>query len=132
MYIAATFKMADEDDWDDIDSQKGSQKGTQKDDEDYVPAKRNKRSRTQSRPRVRDTWTYDDIEKLITEVEVRPCIWDVGTTDYRNRTKRDSAWRDISTAFDNDKSVDQMMAKWQSLRTQYRTSLSNAKRTRSV
>lgn len=98
-------------------------------DEDYLPT--NKRARRQNRPKVADTWTDPDIEKLIGEVEVRPCIWNAGETDYKSRTKRDSAWNEICEAFESAKTVDRLTAKWQSLRTQYRTSMANAKKTKS-
>lgn len=101
-------------------------------DEDYTPSPTSaKRKRNQIRPKVSDSWSDDNIIKLIAEVEIRPCIWNVGTDDYKNRNKRDSAWQSIATVFSDEIPVDQLTAKWQNLRTQYRTSLASAKKTKS-
>lgn len=101
-------------------------------DKDYAPSPTGaKRKRIQIRPKVSDSWSDDNIIKLIAEVEIRPCIWNVGNGDYKNRNKRDSAWQSIATVFDGEIPVDQLTAKWQNLRTQYRTSLASAKKTKS-
>lgn len=50
-------------------------------DSDEAQPKKAKKKRVQKRPRVNYTWYIDDIEKLIGEVEARPCIWD----EYKDR-----------------------------------------------
>lgn len=101
-------------------------------DKDFVPSPTAaKRKRNQIQPKVNDSWSDDNIIKLIAEVEIRSCIWNVGDANYKSRTKRDSAWQSIATTFENKIPVDQLTAKWQNLRTQYRTSLASAKKTKS-
>lgn len=70
---------------------------------DYNP-KRGKSVRRQKRPRVTEAWSDEDIQKLISQVEDYPCIWNVGEKDYKNRSKRES------------------------LRTQYRSNVATAKK----
>lgn len=92
---------------------------------------RSKRKRKQNR-KVSvppDVWDDDNITKLIAAVETHSCLWNAGNVEYKNRPIRDSAWKSIATDFDI--SVQQLMVKWQSLRNQYRTALSNAKKTKS-
>ena len=36
-----------------------------------------------------------DTEKLISEVEMRPCIWNPSCDEYKNRDLRIKAWNDI-------------------------------------
>ncbi|XP_028026631.1 uncharacterized protein LOC114240325 isoform X2 [Bombyx mandarina] len=36
-----------------------------------------------------------EIEELISEVERNPCLWNVGCSNYQNKTQRDLAWEDI-------------------------------------
>lgn len=43
---------------------------------DESQPKKGKKKRVQKRSKVNYTWYIDDIEKLISEVEARPCIWD--------------------------------------------------------
>lgn len=112
------------------DLDKSFDENTAPDDADYNPQQ--KKTRKQNRPKVADTWTDENIGKLIAEVETRPCIWNAGDPDYKMRNKREVAWREISEAFDDGvRPVDQLTAKWQSLRTQYRSSVATAKRTKS-
>lgn len=94
-------------------------------DSDEAQPKKAKKKRVQKRSKVNYTWYIDDIEKLIGEVEARPCIWDAGCGEYKDRYKRSSAWTEIAEIFENEISIDQLSAKWQNLRTQYRKSLTS-------
>lgn len=104
-------------------------KDVDENDENYSPNP--KKQRKQNRPKVINTWLDKDVEKLITEVETRPCIWNVGDKEYKLRNKRDAAWLEIVGVFRTTKTVEELTAKWQSLRTQYRTSVATSKRTKS-
>lgn len=91
------------------------------------------RKRRETRPRIASNfWTDEKVAKLITEVEIRPCLWNAGVKEYKSRTKRDSMWNQIAVdAFDDKIGATQISSKWQSLRTQYRTNVTNAKKTKS-
>lgn len=114
-----------------IDESNTLSDGTQDDDE-YTPnQKRTKRKRNQNRVKISHTWSHEDIVKLITEVETRPALWNVGHVDYKNRNKRDSAWQEVYAIFVKKIPVEELTTKWQNLRTQYRTAKANAKKTKS-
>lgn len=101
-------------------------------DDDFVPNQRGaKRKRNQSRQKIADSWSHEDTVRLISAVETRPCLWNVGEADYKDRTKRDSAWKEVSSMFDNRIVVEQLTTKWQNLRTQYRKLVTANKQTKS-
>lgn len=102
-------------------------------DKDFVPIPSGaKRKRVQNRAKITHTWTHEEIVKLISEVEVRPCIWNVASKDYKNRFLRDTAWQNISTEMSNKFPVEELLSKWQNLRTQFRNAAANIKHTKSV
>lgn len=102
-------------------------------DADYVPNSSNKkRKRIQNRAKVTHSWTEEDILKLISEVEIRPCLWNVAQKEYKNRFKRDAAWQEIMVEIGDKKfPTEELCSKWQNLRTQFRNSIANAKKTKS-
>lgn len=63
--------------------------------------------------------------------KIRPCIWNVGDKEYKCRNKRESAWDAVSSVLNKKFTIEQLTAKWQNLRNQYRTSLSSSKKTKS-
>lgn len=97
------------------------------DDSNYVRRSRNSRSRRQKIST--DVWNFNNITQLIAEVEVRPCLWDEGDKNHNNRNQREAEWRSVAEVFENRIPVQQITAKWQSLRTQYRNNVSNAQKT---
>lgn len=101
-------------------------------DPDFTPTD-SKRRRKQIRSKVdHESWTDENISKLISEVEIRPCLWNAGDKEYSNRNKRIASWKDISTsAFDGKIDDKQLVTKWQGLRCQYRTTLHHYQRTKS-
>lgn len=43
-----------------------------------------------------------DYEKLIIEVESRPCVWNISTSDYHNKNMKSLAWNSICEAVCSD------------------------------
>lgn len=131
--IQTSQNMTDPDNFDDLIEYEQDKDGNLSDDTqkdaDFSPTP-NKRTRHQNRTKVIETWTDEEINKLISEVETHPCIWNAGCKDYKNRGKRDSAWNEIAAAFEK-KPAAQLTAKWQNLRIQYRASLTSSKKTKS-
>lgn len=39
-----------------------------------------------------------DFEKLINEVESRPCLWDIGSKDYHDKPMKMLAWNSVAAA----------------------------------
>lgn len=115
-----------------LDESETMKDGDNPKDADYVPGgKTAKRKRVQNRPKISDLWDHDDTVKLINEVETRPCLWSAGHADYKNRTKRESAWKEIALLLNEKFTTDQLNAKWQNLRTQYRHAVASMKKTKS-
>lgn len=99
------------------------------DDSNYVRRSRNTRSRRQKIST--DVWNVNNITQLIAEVEVRPCLWNEGDKNHNNRNQREAEWLSVAEVFENRIPVQQITAKWQSLRTQYRNNVSNAQKLKS-
>lgn len=102
--------------------------------EDDIPRpsanRKGKRSRKPA-PKIADSWTDDDIIKLIGEVEQRPAIWDWSCAEYKVKTNRENAWSEIAVSFENKISIQQLGIKWQYLRRQYRNSCDSLNKTKS-
>lgn len=75
------------------------------------------------RPRIAFSWSDEDTIKLIGKVEAHASIWDFKSGAYKYRSKREKAWRAIAAQFKNQISVEQLCAKWQNLRSQFRKSM---------
>lgn len=101
--------------------------------EDSVPKENApaKRIRKQPNRKVIDSWSDEDIIKLIGGVELKICLWDARSDEYKNKTSRENAWREVAKIFDNKTAVQQLAAKWQLLRNQFRASSPSAKNTKS-
>lgn len=56
-------------------------------------------------------WTDNDIVKLISEVESHTCIWDCRSKEYKNKTNRKNAWREIANSLQNEIPVQQLSVK---------------------
>lgn len=100
------------------------------DDADYSPQTK-RRKRVQNRAKISHVWTHEEIVKLISEVEVRPCIWNAANKEYKNRFKRDTAWQEVLSEIGEKYPIDELMSKWQNLRTQFRNSVTSAKKIKS-
>lgn len=46
--------------------------------------------------------TNIDVEKLISEIQARPAIWNLRNTDYADKIKRESSWEEITNIFSNE------------------------------
>lgn len=46
-------------------------------------------------------WTDEDIEKLIAQVEMFPCLWNASCADKKDLNRRDVAWQSISKTLEN-------------------------------
>ncbi|XP_037924401.1 uncharacterized protein LOC119660096 [Hermetia illucens] len=55
---------------------------------------------------------------LIMEVESRQCLYAKDKEDYKNKTKREDAWKDISSIL--NRSVSECQSKWNILRDSFR------------
>lgn len=40
-----------------------------------------------------------DIELFIMEVAKRACLWNIASEEYKDRTKKDTAWQEICNVF---------------------------------
>lgn len=43
-----------------------------------------------------------DFEKLIIEVQSRPCLWDIGSNDYHDKPMKMLAWNSVAAALNNN------------------------------
>ncbi|XP_050299907.1 uncharacterized protein LOC126744879 [Anthonomus grandis grandis] len=76
-----------------------------------------------------------NIEKLITEVQLRPAIWDMRDDNYSNRIKKKQAWEEVTTEFlsaaasvEEKKIIGPMLQKkWKNVRDRYSKHLSESK-----
>lgn len=50
---------------------------------------------------ARNKLTFDPID-LIEAIERRPCLWDKNNKDYKDKAARETAWRDVCRALDED------------------------------
>lgn len=67
-------------------------------------------------------WTEHEINELIQAVETKPELWKSSHESYKNRNKKDAAWRDIEeNVFDSDIKLAEITTKWNNLRVQYKT-----------
>lgn len=90
-----------------------------------------KRKRIQPVRKIERKWTEEEEIKLISAVEAHNCIWDASSKEYKDKTKRERAWRIIQISFGNEIPIQQLSLKSQTLRNQHRVSLNNAKKTKS-
>ncbi|KNC24364.1 hypothetical protein FF38_04613 [Lucilia cuprina] len=72
-----------------------------------VPKKKKKTSVTSS-------WTYSSINA----VEEHPCVWEYSIPDYKDRNKREQAWRDIKENCPGH-TVEDCKAKWANVKTAF-------------
>lgn len=75
--------------------------------------------------KVEAKWAVADETKLIREVENHVCLYDVTSTDNKDKFKREAAWRTVAEAFGKEDFEAECQAKWNSIRGTYRR-LSNA------
>lgn len=76
-----------------------------------VPKKRKK-------PSVICSWTYTAIQELIQAVEQHPCVWQYSSTEYKDRNKREQAWREIEKMCTRH-TVEDCKAKWCNIKTAF-------------
>lgn len=63
-------------------------------------------------------WLAQDIVKLITEVKMRPCLWNRLCKEKNNLNSRNNGWAAVAATFQkNQITAKDCIAKWQSLRT---------------
>ncbi|KAL1488700.1 hypothetical protein ABEB36_014499 [Hypothenemus hampei] len=67
-----------------------------------------------------------DVEKLISEVQERPALWDMRHSDYANKIIRKRCWEEIVSTFSNDGTNNTnkdleitLQKKWKNLRDRY-------------
>lgn len=71
---------------------------------------------------VAHEWSDGEIIKLIESVEMKPELWKCNHVAYKNRNKKDSAWRDIEeNVFNSVIRVQDIQTKWNNLRVQYKS-----------
>lgn len=84
-----------------------------------------------NRKRVRSIlheWNDSEIQQLISAVETKCELWKSNHELYKNKTKKDAAWRDISeNVFDGKLSSTELNTKWSNLRVQYKSYASKYK-----
>ena len=77
-------------------------------------------------------WTEDSIRRLIGAVEEEPILWDSSLSEYKNKTKRESAWAYISEIFfDSILPSAELNRKWQNLRCQFKDHCNKAQKKKS-
>lgn len=82
---------------------------------DSAPTKSQHKRRKQVAP-----WPNEDTRKLIELIEAHDCLWNVEKSSFKNKYSRSAAWDDISKEMSRE--VDDCLAKWNALRTNYRVS----------
>lgn len=70
------------------------------------------------KPSVTSTWTNSEINDLIQSVEEHPCIWEYSSADYKDRLKREQAWRKIAEKCPGH-AVEECKAKWANIKTAF-------------
>ncbi|XP_049306208.1 uncharacterized protein LOC125776711 [Bactrocera dorsalis] len=68
--------------------------------------------------KVTMAWSSEDVFNLIEIMEKHPCLWEYSSSDYKNRQKRENAWREVA-ANCHGRSVDECKAKWANVKTAY-------------
>lgn len=77
--------------------------------------------------KITTDWTDEKVAALIGSVEDEPVLWNATLQEYRNKIKRDSAWKNMSeVVFENAIGPSELNTKWQSLRCQYKDQLNRA------
>ena len=56
------------------------------------------------------SWSSTDIMLLISEIEERHSVWNVLSTDYKDRNKRVDAWREVANALKRDQAEESKIA----------------------
>ncbi|XP_053699387.1 zinc finger protein 737-like [Sabethes cyaneus] len=89
---------------------------------------RKKRDRT-----ISHEWSEDEITALIQAVKSKPELWKASHPSYKDRAKKDAAWRDIEqNVFGSRIKPAEITIKWNSLRVQYNMYVSKYKSKPSV
>lgn len=70
--------------------------------------------------KVERKWTEEEIERLISAVEERRLLWDVGAAEYK--LPKIDAWQEVADAVGNI-TMDDAKAKWSNLRITFKTNL---------
>lgn len=92
------------------------------DDADAENTNRRGNGNKRSRPKVSIKWNDDNIFKLITAVESYEELWDPSSQIYKNRTAKDSAWREIhENLFNSEIGLTELISKWNNIRIQFRS-----------
>lgn len=105
-------------------------KSKEKDDFGDSPQITNK-STKRSVKKVLAEWDDESILKLISAVEMHECLWNAGVKEYRNKSHRDDAWKDVFNNFGEKYTVDELSAKWANLRIQFKSYAAKFRKTKS-
>lgn len=62
-------------------------------------------------------WSYNDTIKLIRLYEARPCVWDMSSSEYRDKVKKPEAMKAIANEL--KRSEEECQKKFRNLRTVY-------------
>lgn len=80
---------------------------------------------------------FVDAEMLISEIERRPCLWDIRTPEYSHKAKKQRAWCEVSNAlatnydratFQERREIEQeLIRKWKGIRSSFSRELQKRK-----
>lgn len=94
--------------------------------------KKPKRKRKKVNTNTEWKWTPEKEAQLISAVEAKDFLWDVGHKDHKSRILRDAAWQEISeNIFNAECDGAQLSAKWSNLRIQFKSYHSKSKQSKS-
>ncbi|XP_058812570.1 uncharacterized protein LOC131677055 isoform X1 [Topomyia yanbarensis] len=78
--------------------------------------------RKRERVKVAIDWCSDAIIKLIFAVRDKQLLWNPEHSDHMSKLKRDAVWKEIAhEVFDDQYEADQLVAKWNNLRIQFKS-----------
>ncbi|XP_058467109.1 uncharacterized protein LOC131440029 isoform X2 [Malaya genurostris] len=90
-----------------------------------------KEERKRERVKVVIEWTCDAIMRLISAVHKRPLLWNSEHPDHVSKILRETAWQGIAQdEFEDQYDADQLIAKWNNLRIQFKAYWSKTKRSK--
>lgn len=75
-------------------------------------------AKKRKKPSVCSSWSNSAINALISAVKQHPCVWEYSSGDYKDRYKREQAWREIQRDCAGH-TVEDCKGKWANVKTAY-------------
>lgn len=104
------------------------------DEEEETVTLRTRSAKKKQGLKVKKKWSDENTARLISQVEMFPCVWDASSSDKKDLNRRDAAWQTIADTFADTEekyTAKDCTAKWQSLRAIQRRILGEMKKKKS-